>query len=157
MTEPISVFDEMEQYKPIPLASKWQRFANYLIDLIICYIFTFIIAFILIIYSESTGNSELYTFLIDDSILSKLCQNLFFGIVTLITYTLMEGLTKGRSAGKLITGTRAVKEDGSTITWKNAFLRSLYRFIPFEQFSIFSESMWHDRGPKTMVIRTRGV
>ncbi len=47
-------------------------------------------------------------------------------------YTLLEGAAKGKTLGKLITGTRALKIDGSNLTWKDAFLRSLCRIVPFE-------------------------
>lgn len=38
---------------------------------------------------------------------------------------LMEGLTKGRSLGKLIFGLRVVRDDGGTIRWRHAFIRCL--------------------------------
>jgi hypothetical protein len=58
--------------------------------------------------------------------------------------------------GKLITGTRAIREDGVELNFKDAFLRSLSRLVPFEPFSIWSgNGIWHDSWTKTMVIKSR--
>ena len=68
-------------------------------------------------------------------------------------YTVFEATTKGRTLGKFITGTQAVREDGSNITWKDAFIRSLCRLVPFEPFSTFGVLPWHDSWSKTIVIK----
>ena len=68
---------------------------------------------------------------------------------------LFEKLFKGYTVGKLITGTRAIREDGKELTFKNAILRSLSRMVPFEPFSAFGGSPWHDRWTKTRVIKSR--
>jgi uncharacterized RDD family membrane protein YckC len=68
-------------------------------------------------------------------------------------YTLFEAATKGRTIGKLITGTVAVKDDGTALTFKEALLRSLCRMIPFEPFSAFGGRPWHDTITHTMVIK----
>lgn len=72
----------------------------------------------------------------------------------LIYYTLSEKLFKGQTIGKLITGSRAVKQDGEELTIKDAFLRSACRLIPLEVFSGFGRP-WHDTITHTMVIKTR--
>ena len=74
-------------------------------------------------------------------------------VVYTIMYLCMEGLTKGLTVGKLITRTRAVKEDLSPITWKDAFVRTMIRLIPVEAFSAFSGYPWHDKWSKTLVIK----
>jgi uncharacterized RDD family membrane protein YckC len=78
----------------------------------------------------------------------------------LLTYTLLVGLytfletvTKGRTIGKMVTKTRAITEDGSTISFSDALKRSLIRCIPFEPFSAFSGRPWHDKWSNTKVIR----
>lgn len=70
-------------------------------------------------------------------------------------YTLCEKLFKGYTLGKLITGTRAIRQDGSELTFRNALLRSLSRCVPFEVFSGFSTLTWHDSWTDTMVIKAR--
>lgn len=72
----------------------------------------------------------------------------------LIYYTLCEKIFKGRTLGKLVTGTRAVKYNGEELSFRDAFLRSACRLIPFEPFSGFGE-LWHDTFTNTIVIQTR--
>jgi uncharacterized RDD family membrane protein YckC len=70
-------------------------------------------------------------------------------------YTLCEKLFKGYTLGKLITGTRAMRQDGEALTFKDALLRSLSRLVPFEVFSGFSTLPWHDSWTNTMVVKSR--
>ena len=74
----------------------------------------------------------------------------------IIYYSFCEKVFKGYTLGKLITGTRAIREDGTELRWKDAFLRSLSRLVPFEPLSIwFGEGLWHDTWTKTVVIKSR--
>jgi uncharacterized RDD family membrane protein YckC len=73
----------------------------------------------------------------------------------LIYYTLCEKLLKGYTLGKLITGTRAIRQDGNELTLQNAFMRSVIRLVPFEVFSGFGILTWHDKWTETMVVKTR--
>ena len=76
-------------------------------------------------------------------------------INTLLYYTICEKGFKGYTLGKLITGTRAIREDGNELTFKDALLRSLSRLVPFEAFSAFGGYPWHDSWTKTIVIKSR--
>ncbi|HEU4472044.1 MAG TPA: RDD family protein [Flavisolibacter sp.] len=69
-------------------------------------------------------------------------------------YTFCEKVFKGYTLGKLLTGTKAIREDGQELSFKDALLRSLIRIIPFEAFSGFG-TPWHDSWSKTTVVRTR--
>ena len=73
----------------------------------------------------------------------------------IVYYTVCEKLFKGYTLGKLITGTRAIRQDGGELTFKNALLRSLSRCVPFEVFSGFNTLTWHDSWTDTMVIKAR--
>lgn len=73
----------------------------------------------------------------------------------IVYYTLCEKLFKGYTLGKVITGTRAVRQDGSELTFKDALMRSLCRCVPFEVFSGFNALTWHDSWTDTMVIKAR--
>jgi uncharacterized RDD family membrane protein YckC len=73
----------------------------------------------------------------------------------IIYYTFCEKLFKGYTLGKIITGTRAIRQDGQELTLKNALLRSLSRCVPFEVFSGFNTLAWHDRWTDTMVVKSR--
>ena len=72
-----------------------------------------------------------------------------------VYYTICEKAFKGYTLGKLITGTRAIREDGNELTFKDALLRSLSRLVPFEVFSAFGGYPWHDSWTKTRVIKSR--
>jgi uncharacterized RDD family membrane protein YckC len=90
------------------------------------------------------GSFALFAFLYFVSILNYL-----------IYYTFCEKVFKGITLGKLITGTRAVRNDGSDLSFKDALMRTLSRIVPFEAFSGFGGHPWHDQWTKTMVIKTR--
>jgi uncharacterized RDD family membrane protein YckC len=147
-----SVFDEMAQYKPLPYASQGQRFANYLIDLVFFYLLLVLFGLFLALLQAITGSEVLYELIMEES--DSVLLNYLVTIITwLIAYTGMEGITRGRSLGKLITRTKAVNEDGSRISFGTAFKRSLCRLIPFEPFSALGGTPWHDRITKTTVIK----
>jgi uncharacterized RDD family membrane protein YckC len=62
------------------------------------------------------------------------------------------------ATGKLIMGTRVVRDDGGTPRLAQILGRSLVRLIPFEPFSALNGKFphpWHDRLSGTRVIRIR--
>lgn len=141
----------------LPVAPSGLRLANYLVDIILFYCIylgaMFLIA-MAVVYSSGDVES-LNEFM--DSGEGKLCNYAAAYAVLIIVYTLIEGASGGRSLGKLITGTVAVREDGSRITWRDALMRSLCRCIPFEPLSGFGGYPWHDKFTKTMVVRKRDI
>ena len=75
-------------------------------------------------------------------------------ILTFIYYLIFEGVTRGRTLGKIMTNTSAITQDGTPFTFKHAFTRTLCRFIPFEMLSaLISYLPWHDSITKTAVVR----
>jgi uncharacterized RDD family membrane protein YckC len=89
--------------------------------------------------------------------------NLAGRLIVLVLYGmymgLMEAAFKGRSLGKLITGTVAVNEDGSRISGQTALLRGLSRAVPFNAFSALGTPSypWHDKWNKTYVVEYKDV
>ena len=79
-------------------------------------------------------------------------------IVGLIAYaivmSLIEAIFRGKSIGKLITGTKAINEDGSDISFAKAFARGFVRAVPFNALSAFGHPSfpWHDKWTNTYVI-----
>jgi uncharacterized RDD family membrane protein YckC len=147
---------EADSYFEYEFASTGQRFLNFLIDNVIMrftltYLTGYGIGFILgyffpdfmreVIYNQNTTTIILMSYLIG-----------IFNYV--IYYTLLEKLFKGRTVGKFITGTRAIRTDGNELTFNDALLRSLCRLIPFEPFSGFGV-LWHDNLTNTWVVKTR--
>ena len=133
-------------------AGTGKRFANYIIDVIVFYIVVFFLAMVvamidpdLILWMQATDAGT--------NLLNSLISLLLYGIIMGIT----EALTRGRSLGKLITGTRAVNPDGSSIGIQTAFWRGLCRAVPFEAFSALGSPSypWHDKWTNTYVIDIR--
>lgn len=133
-------------------ASMGKRFANYIIDLLVFYALLFAGGIVVAIISPQTIES-----INEDDLGFNLLDRLF----TLLLYGLymfvVEAAFKGKSLGKLITGTRAVNEDGTDVTVKAAFFRGLSRAVPFNAFSALGNPTypWHDKWTKTYVIDER--
>jgi len=73
-------------------------------------------------------------------------------------YVPMEGIF-GVTLGKLVTNTRVVDEQGRPPSWAQVLGRTLVRQVPFEPITILfgdpaRATAWHDRLPKTLVVRT---
>ena len=86
-------------------------------------------------------------------ILTPLLPAIFFALYM----SFVELIFKGRTLGKLITGTRAVQLDGAPITASEAFARGFSRIVPFEAFSALGNPSypWHDRWSHTYVVDVR--
>lgn len=129
-------------------ASTGKRFANYMIDLIAFYLFLGIVGLIIgaIVPGTLSMSDSSLEFNLMDRILTLLIYGVFMGFT--------EGIGKGKTIGKLITGTRAINEDGSNISFRTAALRGLSRAVPFEAFSALRSPShpWHDKWTETIVI-----
>jgi len=150
---------ELHNLDQFVYATQGQRFFNWLIDNLLMrfglsYLTGMLIGAILVEVAPSFLQEIAYSE--SRMSFSILLLTLFIGYFNyLIYYTLCEKLFKGYTLGKLITGTRAIRQDGGELTFKNAFLRSLSRLVPFEVFSGFSTLTWHDSWTDTMVIKTK--
>ncbi|MES2701299.1 MAG: RDD family protein [Bacteroidota bacterium] len=147
-----SIFDELIEQPYYEYASQGQRLANYFIDVVVFFVFNygFFYVFGVVLVLCGLSQQEIY-----EVGTNKL---LMYGIVFFnmaFFYTIVEGVTRGKSLGKLITRTRAVQEDLKPLTWKLALLRSLSRIVPFEPFSGVGGTPWHDKWTRTTVIRNR--
>lgn len=129
-------------------ADTGKRFLNYIIDLLFFYVLIIVAGVFIAFVAPSAIES------IDDApgfnLGDRLITLLFYG-----TYmSVVEGLFKGKSLGKLITKTRAVNIDGSKIGWDKAFGRGFSKAVPFCVFSALGSpcNPWQDRWTSTMVI-----
>lgn len=149
------ITDEIDPYFQYSQATQGQRFLNYLIDNIVMR-FT-------ITYITGYGVGYILGYMFPDFIVNNVNDNNTMTIILLayivaifnyiIYYTLCEKLLRGQTIGKLFTRTKAVRNDGEELTFKDALLRSLCRLIPFEVFSGFGVP-WHDSITNTMVVKT---
>jgi uncharacterized RDD family membrane protein YckC len=123
-------------------ANVGKRFLNYLIDLASFYLLVFVLGFV----AASFFPSFLYDLENINPIVSMVLFGLYMGSI--------EALSKGRSLGKLVTGTKAVYEDGGIISAQTAFARGACRIVPFNQLSAFGDppNPWHDKWNSTYVI-----
>ncbi|MEO5998264.1 MAG: RDD family protein [Chitinophagaceae bacterium] len=135
-------------------ASAGKRIANYLIDVVVFYLFAFVIVIVIAIVAPSS-----FDFLtIDHS--GFALEERFISLVFYAFYmSIVEAVFKGKSLGKLITKTRAVNLDGSQISTSTAFARGFTRAIPFCAFSALGTPCdpWHDRWNNTMVVEDRSM
>ena len=134
-------------------ASSGKRFANYIIDLLAFYALVFLTGIAIAFLSPPAIdylNEEDTGF----NLMERLLGLVLYGLYMFAT----EAIFKGKSLGKLITGTRAVNEDGSNVSLKAALLRGLSRAVPFNAFSALGSPAypWHDRWTKTYVIDEKG-
>jgi len=133
------------------LASKGKRFANYIIDIFAYYALSFLLGILLGAFLLSSDNVD---FLYEESVELQLLEYLIGILAFLIYYTLTEYFFKGKTLGKLITKTRAVRDDNGRMSFTTVLLRSLSRLVPFEPFSFFGDLPmgWHDTWTSTKVI-----
>ncbi len=127
-------------------ANKGLRIANYFIDLATVVIILIIIITVIYLVLELFA----INFSEDNIILDLLMYLGFVGV-----YFLMEVITKGRSVGKYITGTKVVMIDGSEPLVKNYLIRNLCRLIPFDQLSFLFGGGFHDTISKTTAVNKK--
>ena len=141
------LFNELKENLYEQPATGGQRFLNYIIDIIFFYVV--VIAFttiaVLIIGDDALNENS--------SGISVLLEYLISYTIYVGLYTFFETTTKGRTIGKMVTKTRAVRIDGTILTFYDALKRSLVRIIPIDAFSALAGSPWHDRWTDTKVIR----
>jgi uncharacterized RDD family membrane protein YckC len=143
------LFDNVE-YRLVQ-ASMGKRFLNYFTDAIVFGVLIFIALMVM-----ATVNPQLIESFIkknetgDFSFVEQLLIQVIYGTYMFI----VEALFKGKSLGKLVTGTRAVRQDGTPLIIRDAQLRGLCRMVPFNAFSALGTPSypWHDRWTKTYVI-----
>jgi uncharacterized RDD family membrane protein YckC len=129
------------------------RFANFMIDRIVMLALVFAITFVWAAIAYSRGQNIQDSILMQDTLPAKLIDYVVTQLLTILYYTIAEAATKGRTPGKMVTGTIVITEDGRPFTFKDALLRSICRVIPFEPFSAFGYRPWHDSLSKTAVVK----
>ncbi|MFC0181634.1 RDD family protein [Pseudarcicella hirudinis] len=136
------LFEEVE----LTPASTVKRFINYLIDVILFYILMLVIGLSIALFIPSLIETMANINAFADRILTLVLFALYMSVT--------EAIFKGKSLGKLITGTRAVNLDGSEISLSTAFGRGFSRAVPLCVFSAFGNpcNPWQDRWTDTVVI-----
>ncbi|MFK8056351.1 MAG: RDD family protein [Saprospiraceae bacterium] len=130
-------------------ASKGKRFTNYVIDYLIYLGLITIISVVILLIDENN-----ILFIEDDSFSRTATEYIVGAFLMTVYYTIIEFFLKGKSVGKFITKTRAVKQSGEPLTFEDILKRSACRMIPFDAFSYLGELKdgWHDSIPGAKVI-----
>ena len=150
MSDPkeVSIFDGLERKKAVR-ATAGQRLANCLIDSFLFYFIFMILSFIASIIGHSSPSS--------DNLLSLYLQY-NSGYVTIAiniaAYTMFEGTTGGKTIGKMVTNTVAVTQQGERIGLKEAFFRSILRWIPVDFLFMVTGRPLHDIFTNTLVVKS---
>jgi len=147
--QPDNSEDLFSSQPPLIRAASGKRLTNLLIDRVAFYLLLMLMGLLMgmvtpqaVTYLKSIADNRLLDFLI-----TSFLYALFMSV--------QEAALGGKSLGKLITGTRAVMEDGTPLSTHAAFSRGLARIVPFEPFSALFDNPphpWHDRWTNSMVI-----
>jgi uncharacterized RDD family membrane protein YckC len=138
-----------------PSVDRGVRFANYLIDYILSFGFLYLFTESLKILLQFIFPDSLY-WMAEHYILLSIWNFTISLAIRPLYFALLEGLAQGRTVGKLITGTVAIRTDGQPLTWRDVFGRSYARVVPFEAWSGFAQP-WHDRWTDTTVVYKRDL
>jgi len=132
------------------LATRGQRFANYVVDAIVKYIIRLAFVFGWALISDGFYGGSLFSLMATKSVGLNLLVGYGFSIVY---YFLFEAITQ-RTVGKYITNTMVINIEGDKPDLGTIFKRTLCRIIPFEPFSFFRDDArgWHDTITDTIVV-----
>lgn len=136
-------------------ATKWARFANYFIDRLIFNMSFYVIGFVLATIDNLFGIYFFTDYLMKLSEVNRFLDFFVTSILFFFYTFFMEYLTKGRTLGKYITGTKVITTDGENPTIKEYLIRSLTRIVPFDGLSFLGENGWHDSWSETRVINIK--
>jgi uncharacterized RDD family membrane protein YckC len=155
--EETGLADELTNFIRYIPATRGQRFLNWLVDnLLMRFALTQLTVYIVVYILKTFFPDYLFHLSQDQNSFDLILLSYLIGIFNYIVYyTFSEKIFGGYTLGKLLTGTRAIREDGEELTFKDALLRSLSRLVPFEAFSGFGQKPWHDSWTRTQVIKTR--
>jgi uncharacterized RDD family membrane protein YckC len=133
------------------LASKVERFLNFIIDLLIIYIIAVCIVATINIIGDVTDSYGVSNWVKSLSLI----ENLFFGLIILFFYYAFTEVYFSRTFAKYFTKTIVVRVDGSKPNTKNFMIRTVSRLNPIDPFSFLgkTERGLHDTLSATYVVK----
>ncbi|WP_346986497.1 RDD family protein [Chryseobacterium sp. POE27] len=136
-------------------ATKWVRFANFIIDRIIFSFSFFIIGSLGVIVDTILGIQYFTELFANFAEVNRAIDILVTAILYFLYTFLLEYSTKGRTIGKYITGTKVITTDGQIPTMYEFFIRNISRLVPFDILSFLGENGWHDSWSDTRVVNIK--
>jgi uncharacterized RDD family membrane protein YckC len=132
------------------LASKSQRFLNFIIDRVFFLVIMLFFVLLLSLLAEFTGDYSWIEWLQN---IDNLSDALVSILINLLYYFIFE-LAFGKTIGKFITGTMVVSKNNDELKASQVAYRTLSRIIPFEPFSFFGDVPigWHDSNGNSLVV-----
>jgi uncharacterized RDD family membrane protein YckC len=133
------------------LASKGERFLNFIIDLLIIYVIAVCIVATINIIGDVTDSYGVSNWVKSLSLI----ENLFFGLIILFFYYAFTEMYFSRTFAKYFTKTIVVRVDGSKPNTKNFMIRTVSRLNPIDPFSFLgkTERGLHDTLSATYVVK----
>jgi uncharacterized RDD family membrane protein YckC len=133
------------------LASKGERFLNFIIDLLIIYIIAICVVATINIIGDVTNSYGVSNWVKSLSLI----ENLFFGLILLFFYYAFTEMYFSRTFAKYFTKTMVVRVDGSKPNTKNFMIRTVSRLNPIDPFSFLgkTERGLHDTLSATYVVK----
>ncbi|WP_243348470.1 RDD family protein [Parabacteroides sp. FAFU027] len=143
--EPIANSQTIPSYLALHPVGFWKRVLNCLIDTI-CYCTIYFIA-------KDTLLETFFKTYPEDGVVGIRSSQLVNVLIMFFYYLIWEA-SCGRTAGKFITRSVVIDEDGNLPSFKTTLYRTLCRFIPFEPISVLIHERigWHDMFPRTRVV-----
>lgn len=149
--EIVELEKNMFRYKELNYVTGWARFGHFLLDRVFYYILALLFGLTLGGILGILGCAS-WLYGINDTLLDIICYcTIYPGY-----YLLLES-TSQASLGKLILGRVVVDEYGEKPAFKQILSRSFSRIVPFEAFSCFGNTGWHDDWSNTFVIRKKDL
>ena len=135
-------------------ATKWHRFGNYLLDIVILNVLVFIAGFAAGAVLALGLGGPAFQKLVD----SPVTDWTISASIVFLYYFIFEAAWQ-RTPGKFITGTKVVSSDGRKLTATTIAIRTFIRFFPFEPVSFFGKESggWHDKWSYTAVVKAKRV
>ncbi|MFL5765839.1 MAG: RDD family protein [Bacteroidia bacterium] len=149
--EMVEVEKTMWRFKEVPYVTGWPRFGHFLLDRVFYSICVFLMAAGVGVILGLSGNAGAI-----DSTNETIINVMEFLIIYPFYYLIMEAATQA-SLAKLVLGRVVVNEYGEKPTFSQILGRSYARIVPFEPFSCFGNTGWHDDWSKTFVLRKRDL
>lgn len=125
---------------------KMQRLTHYVVDLCLCILIcsTFLMSF---------GGT--FFSMLESSLGRQVTMIMFVFFARILYFPIFETVF-GASPGKLLTESRLLSTNGEKITFKQGFLRTLFRAVPFDAFTYLGNGNgWHDDWVDTMVVKEK--